>query len=75
MQPPNISPIFTDKRYEAWNRILLSLKTFFKEVQDLFQNLLKFVRKDNLTLDMDQKARSMTSTTSSTPSKIAAMRS
>ena len=53
MQPPNISPIFTDQRYETWNRIILSLKTFFKEVQDLFQNLLKFVRKDNLALDMD----------------------
>ena len=57
MQPPNISPIFTDQRYETWNRIILSLKTFFKEVQDLLQNLLKFVRKDNLALDMDQKVQ------------------
>ena len=57
MSATKISPIFTDKKYEAWNRILLSLKNFFKEVQDLFQTLIKYVRKENIDLDIDQEIK------------------
>ena len=57
MSATKISPIFTDKKYEAWNRILLSLKNFFKEIQDLFQTLIKYVRKENIDLDIDQEIK------------------